>query len=314
MLLHYRVCGLACASEIELPSDALGESPAAPEVTVRYGVVPEELEAPTHRDPEFQVAGDTMLLRLARIGRFLVRAGREIVVDPAPEVSSAQLRLSLAGPGFGALLHQRGVLPLHASAVQVGDGCVGFLGESGAGKSTLGAALHRRGYPLVADDVLPVAAPRGGDATVHPGFPRLKLRADSLALLDVAEETLTASAGSAGGKYELPALAHAAAPLPLRRLYLLSEAAAGDAEAIGAVEGPERLRALLDNTYLFGLLRGLDRTPRHFLACVELLRTVPIRRLHRESGLSQLARLLDELEEDLASLRAPEREAHELRA
>jgi hypothetical protein len=58
------------------------------------------------------------------------------------------------------LLQAEGYEALHASAVQIAGGVVGFCGFSGAGKTTVAFALARRGKPLWADDVvllLPVA-------------------------------------------------------------------------------------------------------------------------------------------------------------
>src|SRR6185436_17962029 len=57
----------------------------------------------------------------------------------------------------GAVLQQRGLLPLHASALLLGAGAIALLGPSRAGKSTLAAALARRGHPVLADDVVPVS-------------------------------------------------------------------------------------------------------------------------------------------------------------
>src|SRR2546421_132869 len=74
---------------------------------------------------------------LGGVGAFLVRGGREIVVDPAPGVEARVLRLSILGPAFGLLLHQRGRFVLHASAVASGGGVLAFAGGSGWGKSTL---------------------------------------------------------------------------------------------------------------------------------------------------------------------------------
>jgi hypothetical protein len=52
-------------------------------------------------------------------------------------------------------LSPQGHVALHASAVRRDGGpLVAFLGVGGAGKSTLGAALRRRGWQRVADDVI----------------------------------------------------------------------------------------------------------------------------------------------------------------
>ena len=106
--------------------------------------------------------------------RMLVREGREIVIEPAPRVDERALRLVVLGNGVGMILHQRGLLVLHASAVAIAGAAVVFSGFSGAGKSTIAAALNRRGHPLVADDVVAVRAEPDG-YVVLPGFPQVKL-------------------------------------------------------------------------------------------------------------------------------------------
>ena len=64
------------------------------------------------------------------------------------------LRLSLLGSAMGCILHQRGLIPLHISAVAINGRAWGFTAPSGTGKSTLAALLHRfAGCPVVCDDV-----------------------------------------------------------------------------------------------------------------------------------------------------------------
>ena len=69
-------------------------------------------------------------------------------------MAPADVRLFLLGSVWGALALQRGLLPLHASAVGRGRTVHAFTGPPGAGKSTLAAALAARGYPLFTDDML----------------------------------------------------------------------------------------------------------------------------------------------------------------
>jgi hypothetical protein len=122
----------------------------------------------------------------------------------------------LSGPILGLVLRLRGALALHASAVQIGAGAVGFVGTHGSGKSTLAAALVHAGCPFVTDDVLHVRA----EATswmAEPFTSMLKLWPDGarLALGPAADLPLIAAgwdkrALSPGGR-----VTAATAPLPL---------------------------------------------------------------------------------------------------
>ena len=113
--------------------------------------------------------------------RYLVRGGREIVVDPSPGGSERNLRLFLLGSALGILCHQRGLLPLHANAIVVEGGAVAFAGHSGAGKSTLAAHFQRSGYEVLCDDVCMISFDEAGRPFAWPGLPRLKLWGDAAA-------------------------------------------------------------------------------------------------------------------------------------
>lgn len=59
----------------------------------------------------------------------------------------------LASPA-GVFAQWSGRLALHAGGVIIEDGAWALLGEKGAGKTTMLAELHRRGYGIVADDMM----------------------------------------------------------------------------------------------------------------------------------------------------------------
>src|SRR6185437_15564144 len=84
-------------------------------------------------------------------------------------------RSYLMGSLFAVLCHQRGLLPLHASAVATGEGAIAFLGSSGAGKSSLAAFLARAGYRVLADDICVIDPTASRYRRVLPVAPWLKL-------------------------------------------------------------------------------------------------------------------------------------------
>ncbi|HEX8571414.1 MAG TPA: hypothetical protein VF759_01540 [Allosphingosinicella sp.] len=279
----YRLFGLDLRSEIDLAGLAPPCDSPAPDVEIRFGPVPAGDSA-----PGYSAIPEGTLLSVAKVGRYLISDGRRIVIDPAPGASERNLRLFLLGSAIGALLHQRGLLPLHANAIDLGGRAVAFSGHSGAGKSTIAAWFHDRGYPILADDVCVIGFDEAGRALAYPGIPRLRLW----------REALEASGRDAGAydrsfddidKYDVPTRTDSSLrPLPLAAIYLLRKAeeagaGAGDA-AIDRLTGVDGVETLMSNTYRGAYLKTIGRTGEHLAACLRVARAVPVFRAQRLWG------------------------------
>ena len=162
-------------------------SDRAPDIHIRLGAVPGRLGDVVHGNAFLQIAGDgTCRFEVPAVARYLISAGRHIVVEPQPNGDAASVRLFLLGTVFALLCHQRGVLPVHASCMAIDGKAVAFLGEAAMGKSVLAAVLARDGHAILADDVSAVEWAADGTAMVLPGAPRLLLWRRALADLNIA--------------------------------------------------------------------------------------------------------------------------------
>ena len=313
--------GLSIACDFALPELGLCEDStprAAPDVEVRLG---QALEANSFEAEEENLRADLDVGRLAwpGVGRFSLRAGRQVLVEPQAGASEHTLRSLLLGPVLATVLFQRGFLVLHASAVALRDahgnwGAVAFLGESGEGKSTMAAALHARGFPLVADDIIAVpprhnapvsntntpgtasgAADAAGPPLIFPGFARLSLWPRSVAAIGQAVGQDPLLAGSSRHKLYCRADAgfstHA---LPLRCVYVL-----GAGEDVGVLPLAPALRVveLARHSYRAVLLHPRDRAAQ-FERCGALAGVAPVRQLRRPRDLARLADVARAVEHD----------------
>ena len=184
----YWVFGLQVTSELSLPELYAGAEPA--DVVIRRGPVPDDLPDAQAHGVLYQAAPGVFRLKVNGIARYLVTDGREIVVQADADADASAVRVFLLGSAMGALLLQRGILPLHTSAIESAGRCVAFAGNSGRGKSTLAAAFHGRGYRVLADDVLAVRDGRGVPPMAYSGSRELKLWADALDLLEIEADGL----------------------------------------------------------------------------------------------------------------------------
>jgi len=223
----YSCFGFRLRSEIALDEIGRADDPrdARPIVDIRFGPVPERLEGGGETVAGLQAAGDDALLTVTETGRYLVRAGREIIVDPFPGASERNLRLFVLGSALGILCHQRGLLPLHANAIVVGGNAYAFAGRSGAGKSTLAAYFAHAGYRVLCDDVCVLSPDDPEGPVAWPGLPRLKLWGDaSRAFGHEHGELDRVVDGMDKFHVQLPAQQDVR-PVPFRRLYLLASIA-----------------------------------------------------------------------------------------
>jgi hypothetical protein len=291
--------GLRVQSELALPELSPSASTAA-DVLVR--LAPIAWRPPAGDHAEGYVCGNmhAAYIYVDEVGAFAVRAGREIIIDRAPGATDAQLRVFLLGGALGLLLHQRGRLVLHASAINVDSGAVAFLGNSGQGKSTTAAALHARGHTMLADDM--IALEIGAHAPLMaPGFPRLKIWPEVADTLGLRLADLHEFNPEDQRRDWRSTAAHATAPLPLRRIYVLETADVGDEPSIERLGAQDAFAMLIQFSYAVGLLGTTAATPAHFQHCVQLAGSVPIYRLWRERRLSDLPRIAALIDEHLGT-------------
>jgi hypothetical protein len=291
----YRVFGLSVASEIELPELDLSLESGDPDVVISLGSIPEQ---EGEKPGQFTVAGNVGILNIPGAGRYPRSDGREIVVEPDPTGSERHLRLYLLGSVIGAVLHQKGLLPLHSNAVEVDGRALAFTGPSGAGKSTMAAWFHDNGYNVLADDVCVVTQSEEGVPLAQPGIPRLRLWRDALESSGRDAQDHEHAFDDAD-KYNVKTRAsETRAPVPLGAVYVLDEPNSGAREpTITRLTGVDAVDALVANTYRGAYVRVLGETRRHLMQCLELARTVPIFQMERVWGFDAFAnqaRLIEE--------------------
>jgi hypothetical protein len=271
------------------------EGDGEPDVWVRRGALDDR---PFEAREGFQthVAPDEIWIAHSRVGTFLARQGREIVVDPLPHVEERVVRSYVVKAALAAVLLQRGKLILHASGASIGGAGVAFVGASGMGKSTTSAALHARGNPVIADDLLGVDVRGAGGPMALPGFPQMLLLPESASALGCDPGSLPRVSPDSD-KFKFDTLqGFSLEPVPLRRVYALADS---DRDAIEPLDGREAVATLVAHT--FGILAfGQGAKPAHFMLCAELVKRVPVRRLARARLLKRLNALAQLVEEDLA--------------
>lgn len=315
-MYFYLAYGLSIKSCLPLPelSAGRGKEPAVgmeygpeaaisterdPDIIVVYGSIsepPVELSSAEHH--AWAVPGG-LCLYWQGIGIIALLHGNEIKLDLVPEVEESRLRLFILGVAIAVLLHQRGLLVLHASAVAVNGKAAVFLGNKGWGKSTMAAALAMRGHSVISDDVVALGRDESGRPTLLPAFPQIKLWPNSVKALGGNPEELPRLSTLFDKRHYDVSAQFARTPLPLERIFLLD---IGETVKVGSVQAQDAIVELIRHSYsarfATHLLSGKEGG-RHLLQCSALARCVPVCRLERPVDLALLPNVADLVEETL---------------
>jgi len=303
----YRAYGLTIASELEL-DELDGAEPAAPDLTIRFRPV-----APLDGDQTvaaFSFGDEQQCLSWPAVGRFLIRGVSEIDIDPSPDVDGQLLAFPLLGPVLALLLHRRGLLILHASAIAIGGKSAIFMGDKGAGKSTTASAMIRAGHELLTDDVVALDLARPDEPMIIPGFPQIKLAADAAAEISLEQAVVRPQAHPAIDKtqHRLHG-SFSRHEVPATRIYILER---GKRAAIQPLPSIAALPALIKFSYVtrFGrpALVG-DFAAAHLRQCARLADHIGVRRLEVPAGLDRIGEAVGLIEKDLGFDIAPARES-----
>lgn len=297
MTHYYFAYALNIQASFEFPELTPVNPPNAPcDVFIQWGnVSPNGLSHATKKGLSFQVNEREFWLSVANVARFLVRDGREIFVDPINNCDEDSIRVFLLGSCLGALLMQRGFFLLHGNVVQVNDGAVVFAGCSGAGKSTLAGSLYKRGFALLADDICAIDA----HGQCIPGFPQLKLWADTAKQLDINTTDLRKIRPNIE-KYALPLKEQFYAKhLPLKSIYILNT---HNQENIhfAPLTGAAKYTALRSQAYRPQFLKGIFQEKDLQLRYAKLAQQWGITRVSRPNAGFTLHELTQRMESDWA--------------
>lgn len=295
MSWFYRAYDLTIESEFELEELQRCAPPDgdASRVSIRFGSIDKNVLSdlrPLH--PQVSVGPGALWLNIPDVAVYAVLGGHQVLIHPYPGADPGAIKLFLLGTCMGAILWQRGFTVLHGNAVRMRDGVMVCVGHSGAGKSTLATEFVRRGFPVIADDVVAVDE----NANAVQGIPRIKLWQESLDHFDIKNRNLTRlRPGEDKFSVEFDAIDDGAR-LPVKWIFILQ---AGDCdyphvEAIGAMEV---LPQLVEHSYRLELVSGFGLRSSHFVNCAQIASQSAVARVIRPRSGFLLAELCDAITE-----------------
>ena len=294
-MYRYTIYGLRTHSALSFPNLEICAGDSA-DVTISFAHV----EKPPASDPrtvfgrDFCVTNHGFYRFWDNVGTLLMRDGREILIDPAEEVTAEVLRSAVLGAGFGVLLHQRGQLVLHASALTISDAAVAFVGTSLQGKSTVALALYARGHHIIADDVTAIEVD-GRRPTVVPAYPQINCWPQSLEQfsydprrLERVQPTFEKRAFHATRRF-------CEERQPLSHVFVLNR---GGTPVVEPLTSREALIQLGSHSYCYRMFTP-GAAARNMVQCARVLRTTSVNRLHTGSSLDEIPQAVQLVEDVL---------------
>ena len=288
---YYKAFGLHFIADFEIPE--LLASAGNPDVSIRIGKTPAQINHIIKKGVRYQAGKDEFLLETDRIAKFYIKNGTEIIVEPYKEKVDKEVRLFLLGSAFGALFLQRGLLPIHGSAIQFGHSTSIFTGLSGAGKSSIAAFFVQQGYQILADDISVI----NYSLQVEPGFPGMKIWKDVLEKLGIATDSLSSIRPDIQ-KYKYGVGKNfCTQPLPVNNIFIIHPKNTPGFES-EELTGIEKFNALKNNTFRYRFVEGLQKQQEHFTVINRLLKQVKVYRIKRPQAPVMLKEFADFLLEN----------------
>jgi len=298
----YHAFGLHIGSEFPLPELPVSDGKA--DVWIRRGPVGEwQGDAPIRYGQRFFIRGQEWMIRFKLLPfAALIRDGKSIAVEANPAQDTVAA-LHILGSCTGALLFQRGLVPLHGNTIATKHGVAIFVGKIGAGKSATTMAMLRRGHQLVADDISAVSIEASNQAappSVLPGFPRLKLWRASLQHFG-CDPAAFQHLRPGLDKFHVPVLEQFSdTPQPLRAIYILEPGDAPEVR-IRTLSGLEKLQELRPHLYKLRFPDAVQNFPPLMAKFCRLIDLVKVSIVERPREGNSIEAVADAIEHDLAT-------------
>jgi hypothetical protein len=251
-------------------------------------------DTPVYKTPgcDVRASEQAMCFAYAKTGTILVAGGNKVMLDLRFDAQEEDIVPYLTGYVLSILLHQRNYLVLHASVVMVESKGVAFLGAKGCGKSTLAASLQVKGHRLISDDHLPIVF-KGDEIVALPGYPQIKLYADSVEAVG-GDPSQLSPVHRRVSKYSFSdAKKFSNEMIRLSGIYVLN---IDDNISLKRLGQREAFIEATKHTHLSHYLKESNSRERHFEHCCKLVQAIPFFQLSRPHDFEKMDQVTELVE------------------
>jgi hypothetical protein len=234
--------------------------------------------------PVLQINESDLKLTIENVATYRVQNGHNIQINPFSNADPSSIQLFLNGSAFGALLHQRGIIPFHGCSFELNKKGIILCGYSGAGKSSVTAAFCQKEARFINDDITPVTIGESGIRIV-PIRTRIKLWEDALTVLAIEAENLEKIRPSMP-KFYVPVENNCQDKLKLSTLIVLG-IHDNDRYEVMRPAGMEKFNLLRSHIYRRIYLKGMPKAERNlFSQLLKLSQSVEVLHILRPKASS----------------------------
>jgi len=291
----YLLGGISITTDISYPE--LIETQNPPEVELSYADIPEHLEDNTVDFPFIEANSKQFLIKIPRIGRYLVENGNRIYIKAEYGASNHDVEKQVLTSIFGAISSQRNLLCMHGGAFIANGKAILLTGQSGAGKSTMLAGLLKKGYKIASDDISNIRIVNG-KAFLLPSFPCLLLWDDTLKALGFNQPAAKRLRGDME-KYIFPlGSSFHTQPVELKKIYVIAE---HNSQELLEIKGLKKVETLMANTFKPWMINTFQKQQFYFSQFMSVCNNIEMRffNMNKKQGIeSQHDTLLNKVLED----------------
>jgi hypothetical protein len=300
----YTVCGINIDSAISLAGIFPPSAEPRVDAVIKLVTTDHELADGLPFGVSYDQNKKALVATHPSVGSFSIVGGKEIKVRAKAGVPEPELANVLVTTPLAALLLQRGLLPLHASAVETDRGAVVFLGPTTSGKSCLAAWFQQKGCTVLADDITVLSKDANGRVWVASGDGRLKLPRGAIRKGKDAVGKF-APLRPRVRKRVLPATGLGVAKkVLLAKIYLL-ETTNGKEVVFSNINEKNRWEILGNNTYQSELLNKMQMGPAYRKCVMDNLSTAPLSVISLPRGLKQIELAAEQLTQGIKPAAQP---------